>query len=698
MDYTLLQTQNGKTVMRGQPTPGRFQRHVEERRAPVTIGAALIILVTALAACGDGNADIDVLIETAREDFIAFDFIAARGGFEKALEKDPNNADAAYGYARTLGILQQYEEAIPAFERALELVLENPMVHAQYLDALAWGGILRGRRDWLDRAREAGQVAIQTFPSRVGLYDAVERALEELNDPHGWLEMLDAIEPQIPESPVFRIHHVQAELEVARAANDAAAADAIVAELRSTLEDGEANVVALTPESKAMHGYYMAAGYDALGDNDGKRRWLDSLEAIPEGRAMGDQMVYYQHYIAVMIAAREAPPNERRELTERWIQRFAPTWETNHYIKYARARDAEFRLLAESMRKQHDDGVGPSDSLIDQTMAIARELAHLDTWGGISYYKRAVQLLNDLEVRPLEALSLAGEAIDALNEKRPGLMYPGITGSALDRRSARYVGDFEHLRGNTLAAMGRIADAEQALRAAVKSAPDAAFLASLGEFLIEHGTEAEALETLIAAIARNTEDDELGSDSVKVHEQIAGVAMRLGRDEESIEAALAEARAEVAREARRSLTEDRLDRAAPDLSLTDTEGNTWRLSELRGKVVVLNYWATWCGPCRSEFPHYQELVASYAAVDDVVMLAITTDSDQIMVREFLDENEYRFTVLFDEGSQTEFGILGIPAHVFVGKNGRIQYQSSGFPGAKRYREEMRLRIEALRQL
>ena len=153
--------------------------------------------------------------------------------FREGAEKDPSNADAAYGYARTLGILQQYEEAIPAFERALELVLENPMVHAQYLDALAWGGILRGRRDWLDRAREAGQVAIQTFPSRVGLYDAVERALGELNDPHGWLEMLDAIEPQIPESPVFRIHHVQAELEVARAANDVAAADAIVAELEA---------------------------------------------------------------------------------------------------------------------------------------------------------------------------------------------------------------------------------------------------------------------------------------------------------------------------------------------------------------------------------------------------------------------------------------------------------------------------------
>ena len=137
-------------------------------------------------------------------------------------------------------------------------------------------------------------------------------------------------------------------------------------------------------------------------------------------------------------------------------------------------------------------------------------------------------------------------------------------------------------------------------------------------------------------------------------------------------------------------------KGSPDFNLTDTHGNEWRLSDLRGKVVILNYWATWCGPCRSEFPHYQDLVDSYASADDVGFLAITTDKDPSETREFLDETGYRFTVLFDKGSETDFRVNGLPTHIILGPEGRIQYKSSGFPGAERYTKEMQWRIEALR--
>ena len=111
---------------------------------------------------------------------------------------------------------------------------------------------------------------------------------------------------------------------------------------------------------------------------------------------------------------------------------------------------------------------------------------------------------------------------------------------------------------------------------------------------------------------------------------------------------------------------------------------------------LLGCWATWCGPCRAEFPHYRDLVDSYASADDVVFLAITTDVDHSESRTFLEENDYRFTVLFDQGSAVDFQVTGIPAHFILVPGGRIQYATSGFPGAERYAEEMRLRIEALR--
>lgn len=134
---------------------------------------------------------------------------------------------------------------------------------------------------------------------------------------------------------------------------------------------------------------------------------------------------------------------------------------------------------------------------------------------------------------------------------------------------------------------------------------------------------------------------------------------------------------------------------APDFELSDIHGNQWRLSELAGKVVV-NYWATWCGPCRAEFPHYFKLVDAYAGADDVVFLAITTDTDHSVTRAFLEEEGYGFTVLFDEGSATDFHVTGVPSHFIIGPDGRTRYRASGSPGEARYAREIRWRIEASR--
>ena len=97
-----------------------------------------------------------------------------------------------------------------------------------------------------------------------------------------------------------------------------------------------------------------------------------------------------------------------------------------------------------------------------------------------------------------------------------------------------------------------------------------------------------------------------------------------------------------------------------------------------------------------ELPHFQQLVNSYESDDDVVFLAITTDVDRSEVRSFLNENDFDFPVLFDEGSATDFGVNGVPAHFILGPEGRIQYATFGFSGAERYTEEMTLRIGALR--
>ena len=73
-------------------------------------------------------------------------------------------------------------------------------------------------------------------------------------------------------------------------------------------------------------------------------------------------------------------------------------------------------------------------------------------------------------------------------------------------------------------------------------------------------------------------------------------------------------------------------------------------------------------------------IAGASGDDEVVFLAVSTDVDRTAVREFMDDAEYGFTVLYDEGSATDFHVTGIPIHFVLGPEGRIQYRDTGFPG------------------
>ncbi len=675
--------------------------------APYAVLLALSLAALALASCSDSGPSAEERLQRARQDFEAFNFLAARDGFAQALEKDPENAEAAYGYARVLDELNQYEDAIAAYEQAMDLSADDPRVHEGYLNTLVWGGKLRGRRDWLDRAIEVGSGTIRAFPGRVEPYESVEDAVGELNQSNRWLEILDSLATdaggthatRIDASPVCRIHHVQARLTAARSAGDEEAAAAILDELRRELE--AAGVVASGADADPGRQYFLAVGYGILGESELQRTWLSRLDETPEGRRMGGSMVHtYVHFMA-HFAARDSSFEERLKVTGRWKRRFLPTWDSGDVGSYRVALSEELSILSQEARRQRNEAGRASPELLDRVMDTSRDLVRLDTWGGARRYSSMIRTLLDHDERLEEALELADEAIYALQQKQPGLIYPGVRADAMERSTGNWIAVLENLRGRALVALERDSEAEQSFLRAIDTAPRSDRLAALGRLLARQGRDEEAYAMLVEALARDTEDERLGNEADSIRAAAVEVASRLGDGDAAADAALLDAdleaaRLEVAEAAVRRLVDDRLDRVAPDFSLTDTRGTEWQLSQLRGKVVVLNYWATWCGPCRSEFPHYRDLVNSYAAAEDVVFLAITTDVDHSETRQFLAENGYDFTVLYDEGSATDFGVNGIPAHYILGPNGRIQYASSGFPGAERYDREMRLRIEALR--
>ena len=129
--------------------------------------------------------------------------------------------------------------------------------------------------------------------------------------------------------------------------------------------------------------------------------------------------------------------------------------------------------------------------------------------------------------------------------------------------------------------------------------------------------------------------------------------------------------------------QDRQTVAAPlaDLELTDQFGNTHTLSDYKGKVIFLNFWATWCGPCRNELPDIQKLYEEYSAQGEdaeVVILGIAgpgigQEGSAKEIAGFMEENGYTYPVLMDESGEmfTQYGISAFPTTFMIDKEGNV---------------------------
>lgn len=114
---------------------------------------------------------------------------------------------------------------------------------------------------------------------------------------------------------------------------------------------------------------------------------------------------------------------------------------------------------------------------------------------------------------------------------------------------------------------------------------------------------------------------------------------------------------------------------APDFTVLDAEGNSVSLSDFFGKPIVINFWATWCGPCKSELPAFQSLSESYGQDVTFLMVNMTDGSRDTVdgVKEFLADNGYTFPVYFDteQNAATAYGAYSIPATAFIDTEGMV---------------------------
>jgi len=118
---------------------------------------------------------------------------------------------------------------------------------------------------------------------------------------------------------------------------------------------------------------------------------------------------------------------------------------------------------------------------------------------------------------------------------------------------------------------------------------------------------------------------------------------------------------------------------APNFTLKSRSGENIKLSELRGQVVLVNFWASWCGPCRQEMPILEKLYKKYESLGFVI-LGVNVDDDPAQAESLLKLIGVSFPVLFDSDKKIseKYGVAAMPSSFFIDRDGKLRSEHKGY--------------------
>ena len=131
-----------------------------------------------------------------------------------------------------------------------------------------------------------------------------------------------------------------------------------------------------------------------------------------------------------------------------------------------------------------------------------------------------------------------------------------------------------------------------------------------------------------------------------------------------------------------------------EFTVTGLDGKKLRLASLKGKLLILDFWATWCVPCRLQHPLYETLRQQFGPRGDVVFLEMNSDEDHSVVEPFLTAEKWDKTVYFEDGLARLFNVMNIPSTILIDKSGRVASRMDGFDPSS-FLEQMTSRIQTL---
>ncbi len=277
------------------------------------------------------------------------------------------------------------------------------------------------------------------------------------------------------------------------------------------------------------------------------------------------------------------------------------------------------------------------------------------------------------------AVSYCGRVVDLLQRSTPADKSPRLSAEEWQNDRQRDISSVLLARGQLYRKLGELANAQKDFEASYTQQPNGAAAENLGEIAELKKDLNEALRQYARAFS--LDDHGNGVSPQKELRQKIGNVWRLAHHSED---GLGDYLLHAFDESVASATPAK---ARPNQGLKDLyeftvrkaqDGTPFPLANTKGKVVVLNFWATWCRPCRELEPHFEKVAARFSGDQDVLFFGLNCDEDETLVVPFLAEERPKTTVLFADGLDRLLSVNAFPTTVILDRAGKVAYRSDGF--------------------
>ena len=667
-----------------------------------------------VSACADARPHATLMAD-ADADLEAIRLESAMHRFDSARTVMPGDIEAHIQYARLAHYFDRQSKAAEAWERVLEVEPGDAAAWDGYFDALLWAGTYETDRRYGEKLMRRLPEALQWASDRPELYSNAQNAASDLGQLAAYVNILMDHREQEAGNRLFQ-HHLGAAQVALAALHEVDRSQVLTDSIRRELDE-LARVHSDDTETAAPILYQLAAGYDLLADRaqedflssggggdpsawqelaDDKRYWLSRLLEAPDRGVLADDLQYWD--LVSRLATLQFSPSAS-DSTDDMFQIVDEGMQSPGLGRRAAFASRRLSVVSDMAdRSLADDPPEPgepvsmaaepsSPGLAPEYVALLLEATmEYIAWQNGSPVSSLRRLLR-YGVHPQQVLEEAVRFEEALRADRPGYLYPGDRGESRERSRQSLITSARVVQARALAQLGETDAAGKMFEELATESPGSGTLAHFGRHLMRIGQPERGLDMLVEALAH-------GGSWRRTAEEAAGLA---GLPVETVDERLAVRQPIVEAELEARTLGDRLELEPPNLALRDQHGVRWALQDLIGKVVVLKFWATWCGPCLAEFPHFVKLLEEYEDDDEVVFLTVATaGSSRDGVAQLLSENGYTFPVLLDdEGKAVDFEILGYPTTLFLDPEGLIQYRREGFE-EDGYEHQTAIRIDALR--